>query len=58
MLSPFKHKNVKKYTFLFLKLKKYNFYETIHSQLAQYYVKTRRKVPIFYDFYENNRPYQ
>ena len=26
--------------------------------LAQYYVKTRRKVPIFYDFYENNRPYQ
>jgi len=30
MLSPFKHKNVKKYTFLFLKLKKYDFYETIH----------------------------
>ena len=27
-------------------------------QLAQYYVKTRRKVPIFYDFYEKNRPYQ
>jgi len=29
MLTPFKHKNVKKHTFLFLKLKKYNFYETI-----------------------------
>jgi hypothetical protein len=28
------------------------------SQLAQYYVKTSEKVPIFYDFYEKNRPYQ
>jgi hypothetical protein len=28
------------------------------TQLAHFFVKTRKKLPIFYDLYKKNRPYQ